>query len=92
VSDTLSTPDPATQVAEVRHIITNRGTTSCETVLVRIRRVVDPPPPAGPVERDNRGFPKLRPSDPPTWTDSGSGPGYPPGSSWERHDDPHPEL
>lgn len=71
MNDTLSTPDPATQVAEVREIIRGRGDHSCEAVLIRIRRVVDPPAPAEPVETDPRGWPLL-----------------PPGTAWERHDEP----
>jgi hypothetical protein len=43
MSDTLSTPDPTAQVAEVRHIIEARGSHSCESTLLAIRRVVDPP-------------------------------------------------
>lgn len=66
MSDTLPTPDPAEQVAEVRQII--RGRTfmhSCEATLLAIRRVVDPPtedhtPPAV----DHDGWVELRPSDP----------------------------
>lgn len=71
MNDTLSTPDPAAQVAEVRHILANRGTHPCEAVLIRIGRVIDPPPPSS------------------SWGDTGNGPGYePPGTAWERHDDP----
>lgn len=44
MSNTLSTPDPAAQVAEVREIIAHRGDHSCESTLLAIRRVVDPPP------------------------------------------------
>lgn len=56
MSDTLSTPDPAAQVAEVREIITNRGDHSCESTLLAIRRVVDPPP-AEPDWRDTGSGP-----------------------------------
>jgi hypothetical protein len=59
VNDTLSTPDPATQVAEVREIIRGRGDHSCEAVLIRIRRVVDPPADPGPLEHDERRWPIL---------------------------------
>lgn len=76
MSDTLSTPDPALQVAEVRQIIDGRAGHSCESTLLAIRRVVDPPPPAKPLEHDPRGWVKLEPG----------------GTAWERHDDPHPEL
>lgn len=60
MSDTLSTPDPAAQVAEVREIITHRGSHSCESTLLAIRRVVIPPPG----------------DDEPGWYDTGSGPGH----------------
>lgn len=83
MSDTLSTPDPAVQVAEVREIIANRGTTPCEAVMLRVWRVVLPPPsepPARPDVRplavDDNGWPYLNAE----------------GTAWERHDDPHPEL
>lgn len=78
MNDTLSTSDPAEQVAEVRHLIANRGVMhSCEATLLAIRRVVDPPPAeTTPVELDHRGFPEMRPADPPA------------GTAWERHDDP----
>lgn len=60
MSDTLSTPDPATQVAEVRHIIQHRLGNSCESTLIAIRRVVEPPPPdPEPIEHDGRGWPVL---------------------------------
>lgn len=81
MNTTLSTPDPAAQVAEVREIIDNRGDHSCESTLLAIRRVIDPPGEAGPVEKDGKGWPLL-PDAP--FTDTGSGPG----SAWERHDDP----
>lgn len=42
MSDTLSTPDPAAQVAEVRDIIIHRGDHSCESTLLAIKRVVIP--------------------------------------------------
>ena len=87
MSDTLSTPDPAAQVAEVRRIIeTRQFVHSCEATLLAIKRVVIPPP-ASDVEVpvSDEGWPELRPSeDPPDWRDSGSGPG----EAWERHDDP----
>lgn len=77
MNDTLSTPDPAMQVAEVRRIIQHRLGHSCEATLFAIRRVVDPPPPEPaptepppPLERDARNWPIL------------------PGTAWERHDDP----
>ena len=60
MSNTLSTPDPAAQVAEVRQIIQARGSHSCESTLLAIRRVVDPPPP-----EPESG-----------WLDTGSGPGF----------------
>lgn len=83
MNNTLSTPDPAAQVTEIRYIIEHRGNHSCESTLLAIRRVVFPPPskplnPAG-------GWPEL---DPEGWHDSGSGPGYERGTAWERHDDP----
>lgn len=65
MSDTLSS-DPAAQVAEVRRIIESRTFMhSCEAMLLEIRHVVVPATVAGdPVERDDRGWPKLRPSNP----------------------------
>jgi len=75
VNDTLSTPDPAAQVAEVRAIIEGRTLMhSCESTLLAIRRVVIPPP-ADDVEVpvNDAGWPELRPSD---WHDTGSGPGH----------------
>lgn len=66
MSDTLPTPDPAQQVAEVRQII--RGKTlmhSCESTLLAIRQVIDPPPnERTPVELNERRWVVLRPSDP----------------------------
>jgi predicted component of type VI protein secretion system len=77
VSDTLSAPDPAAQVAEVRQIIQDRALHTCEATLLRIRRVVDPPPAEPePPQLNSRGFPEMRPADPPE------------GTQWERHDDP----
>lgn len=73
MNDTLSTPDPVAQVAEVRQIIDGRARHSCESTLLAIRRVVDPPGPAAPLEHDNRGWVELRPDQ---------------GTAWERHDDP----
>lgn len=81
MNDTLSTPDPATQLAEVRGIIEARTFMhSCESTLLAIRRVVIPEPPAGdPPKLTVRGWPELTPSE------------DPPGTAWERHDDPeHP--
>lgn len=65
MSDTLSS-DPAAQVAEVRRIIEGRTFMhSCESTLLEIRHVVVPDRVADdPVERDDLGWPKLRPSDP----------------------------
>lgn len=79
MNDTLSMPDPAAQVAEVRRIIDGRTLMhSCESILAEIKRVVTPPPgPHDPPELTGRGWPILRPSDP-----------VPPGTAWERHDDP----
>lgn len=76
MNDTLSTPDPATQLAEVRHIIERRTFMhSCESVLAEIKRVVIPPaPPGEPPKLTPRGWPELHPSEP--------------GTAWERHDDP----
>jgi hypothetical protein len=60
VNDTLSTPDPATQVAEVRQLIQQRGRHSCEATLIAIRRVVEPPPAEpDPLEYDSRNWPIL---------------------------------
>lgn len=81
----VSPSDPAAQVAEVRRIIEGRGSHSCEATLLQIRRVVDPPPPAQPIELDEDGWPVLRPSD---RHDTGTRPGYDAGTAWERHDDP----
>jgi hypothetical protein len=87
VNDTLSTPDPAAQVAEVRYIIEHRGDHSCESTLLAIRRVVLPPP--GEPLNPSGGWPQLHSSD---WTDTGSQAGYEPGTPWERHDDPEVNL
>lgn len=76
MNDTLSMPDPARQVAEVRQIIADRRLHTCEATLIRIRRVVDPPEDSPGAELDERGFPKLKPSDLP-------------GTAWERHDEPN---
>lgn len=76
MSDTLSMPDPAAQVAEVRHIIQARGSHSCESTLLAIRRVVIPDSPSGGRDTD--------------WRDTGSGPGF--GTAWERHDDPDQQV
>ena len=79
MSDTLSTPDPAEQVAEVRQIITHRNSHSCEAVMMRVWRVVFPPqaeseqPDRRPIATDPHGWPMLNPE----------------GTAWERHDDPH---
>jgi hypothetical protein len=73
VSNNVSMPDPAQQVAEVRRIIEQRGQHSCESTLLSIRRVIDPPPPAQPIERESTGWPRLQPSD---WQDTGTGTGY----------------
>lgn len=73
MNDTLSTPDPAAQLNEIRDIIQGRTIMhSCESTLLAIRRVVFPPP-AEPLNPPG-GWPELRASD------------Y--GSAWERHDDP----
>jgi hypothetical protein len=66
VSDTLSAPDPATQLAEVRAIIEGRTVMhSCESTLQAIKQVVIPPPAPGPeVPVNDVGWPQLRPSDP----------------------------
>lgn len=87
MNDTLSTPDPAAQVAEVRTILEQRSFMhSCEATLLAIRRVIIPPPDeTTPPKLTERGWPELKPSDP-GWEDSGSGPGH--GTVWERHDDP----
>ena len=87
MNDTLSTPDPAQQVAEVRRIIETRTFMhSCESTLLAIKRVVIPPPASDTeVPVNDRGWPELRESD---WTDTGTGPGWSPSDSWERHDDP----
>lgn len=79
MNDTLSTPDPATQVAEVRHIIEGRTFLhSCEATLLAIRRVVIPDLPSGePPAVNERGWVELSPND-----------DIPPGTAWERHDDP----
>lgn len=65
MSDTLPTPDPAQQVAEVRQII--HGKTfmhSCESTLLAIRRVVDPPPDERtPVQLTERRWPIMRATD-----------------------------
>lgn len=79
MNDTLSTPDPATQVAEVREIIRGRAGHTCEAVLIRIRRVVDPPAPTEPVEKDARGWVVFEGREVPL--DEA-------GTAWERHDDP----
>lgn len=71
MNDTLSTPDPASQVAEVRAIIGNRRDHTCEATLLAIRRVVDPPVDPEPLEYDKRNWPII-----------------PPGTAWERHDEP----
>lgn len=75
MNDTLSTPDPAAQVAEVRAILEGRTLMhSCESTLLAIRRVVIPPPATDvEVEVNDRGWPELRQSD---WRDTGSGPGH----------------
>lgn len=83
MNDTLSTPDPAAQLAEVRTILEQRTFMhSCESTLLAIRRVVIPPPDEGtPPTLTARGWPELRPSDE-----------HPPGTAWERHDDPLSDL
>jgi hypothetical protein len=81
MSDTLSTPDPAEQVAEVRQIITHRGNHSCEATMFAVWRVVFPGPPdrspgrpdPRPIATDEHGWPMLNAE----------------GTAWERHDDPH---
>lgn len=75
MNDTLSTPDPVLQLAEVRRIIEHRTVMhSCESTLAEIRRIVIPPPPRGPApELNERGWPELKPAE---------------GTAWERHDDP----
>jgi hypothetical protein len=75
VNDTLSTPDPAMQVAEIGHIIQHRGIASCEATLLKIRAVVYPPadpPDMRPIATDEHGWPMLNAE----------------GTAWERHDDP----
>ena len=57
MSDTLSMPDPARQVAEVRHIIQARGDHSCESTLLAIKRVVIPSPPDEPTWYDTGSGP-----------------------------------
>lgn len=79
MNNTLSTPDPATQVAEVRQIIAGRGSNSCESTLIAIRRVVDPPVEQPPVEKDPRGWVVFEDREVPLGDD---------GTAWERHDDP----
>ncbi|MEU4391655.1 hypothetical protein [Kribbella sp. NPDC023855] len=65
MNDTLSTPDPARQVAEVRQIIADRHLHTCDVSLLRIRRVVEPPlPEPEPVETNDRGWPRLHESPP----------------------------
>lgn len=75
MNDTLSTPDPAAQLAEVRSIIEGRTVMhSCEATLLAIRRVVIPPPATDvEVPVDEEGWPELRGSK---WTDTGSQAGY----------------
>lgn len=79
MNDTLSIPDPAAQVAEVRQIIEGRTVMhSCEATLLAIRRVVVPDlPPGEPPTLNERGWVELRPND-----------DTPPGTAWERRDDP----
>lgn len=78
MNNTLSTTDPAEQVAEVQDIIRTRGDHSCEATLIRIWRVVFPPPAEGelpdrrPIATDEHGWPMLNAE----------------GTAWERHDDP----
>lgn len=76
MNDTLSTPEPAEQVDEIRRIIHNRGARSCEATLFAVRQVVFPPP-EPPDTRllatDDNGWPILNAE----------------GTAWERHDDPH---
>jgi hypothetical protein len=79
VNDTLSMPDPATQVVEVRQIIQNRGEHSCEATLIAIRRVIDPPAEQPPAEKDPRGWVMLGDREFPVDDD---------GTAWERHDEP----
>ena len=87
MSSTLSTPDPAAQVAEVRQIITNRGHHSCEATMLRVWRVVFPPPAASeepdrrPIATDEHGWPMLN-AEGTAWLRADNG------SAWERHDDP----
>lgn len=79
MNNTLSTPDPATQVAEIRDIIRGRAGHTCEAVLIRIRRVVDPPAEQPPVEKDPRGWVVFEDREVPIGDE---------GTAWERHDDP----
>ena len=79
MDDTLSTPDPAQQVAEVREIIAHRGNHSCEATMFAVFRVVFPGPPdrpanpdMRPIATDDHGWPMLNAE----------------GTAWERHDDP----
>ncbi|MGZ0150670.1 hypothetical protein ACXJJ3_26670 [Kribbella sp. WER1] len=66
MTTTLSTPDPAAQVAQVREIFEGRTFMhSCESTLLEIRRVVYPPGDPAPVRRTERGWPELKPSDDP---------------------------
>lgn len=77
MNDTLSTPDPAAQLAEVRWILEHKTFMhSCESTLLAIRRVVFPPP-------DKIVHPKLSPRG---WPELYAA--DPPGDAWERHDDP----
>ncbi|WP_020385915.1 hypothetical protein [Kribbella catacumbae] len=77
MNDTLSIPDPATQLAEVRSIIEGRTFMhSCESTLLAIRLVIFPAPAEiVPPKLSPRGWPELYAADPP-------------GDAWERHDDP----
>lgn len=78
MNDTLSTQDPAEQVAEIQQIIDQRGGHSCEATLLAIRRVVYPPaeqPDTRLLETDEHGWPILNAE----------------GTAWERHDDPRPD-
>lgn len=79
MNDTLSTPDPATQVAEVRQIIRGRGDHTCEATLIAIRRVVEPPAEQPPIAKDPRGWVVFEDREVPL--DEA-------GTAWERHDDP----